>query len=171
TPDHIQSIFLALSEATSGSQSFYRLKTLELFHALQTMDMRVAEKRQTWLTKGQTMIAKQIYADIREDPQSPVAVSELSQRFGVSASSIRNYFRCVYGESIAAVLRRKRMENAARLLCETDLMVSEIAGAVGYENQSKFAAVFRAFADDAPLEYRRKMRCTDRSSLPQVIGD
>jgi AraC-like DNA-binding protein len=123
------------------------------------MDIRVAKRRQTWLTNGQTMIAKQIYAGIREDPQSSVDVSELSHKFGISATSIRNHFQCVYGESIASVLKRERMESAAKLLSESDLMVSEIALAVGYENQSKFAAAFRSFADDAPLEYRRKIRC------------
>ena len=45
-----------------------------------------------------------------------------------------------------------------RLLRETDRSVGDIAQQVGYENQSKFAAVFVKEYGCPPLEYRRRAR-------------
>lgn len=47
------------------------------------------------------------------------------------------------------------MEQAARLLRETDRSVAEIAQAVGYDSQSKFTAAFKAFFGALPREYRK----------------
>ena len=47
------------------------------------------------------------------------------------------------------------MEKAAELLKTTDLKVIEVANAVGYENQGKFAKVFAETYGVLPLEYRR----------------
>jgi AraC-like DNA-binding protein len=49
------------------------------------------------------------------------------------------------------------MNKAAELLLSTTKSVSEIAELVGYNNQSKFAAVFKKQFQVAPLEYKRKM--------------
>ncbi|MFR0867188.1 MAG: helix-turn-helix transcriptional regulator [Eubacterium sp.] len=62
------------------------------------------------------------------------------------------------GESYLAYFRRKRMEKAAELLEATTLKVIEIATAVGYENQGKFAKVFSEVYGMTPLEYRRWAR-------------
>jgi AraC-like DNA-binding protein len=163
-PEHIKSIFQSISSAQAKPLSFYRLKTVELLYALATLDMSTVKSRKTWLTNGQTMIAKRVYATITESPQKPVDILALACQFGVSAGSVRNYFHRVYGESIFVVLRRARMEKAVRLLRESDLLVTEVALESGYENQSKFAAAFRAFTGDTPLEYRRKTRCAGAAS-------
>ena len=51
----------------------------------------------------------------------------------------------------------QRMEEAARLLEETDETILEIAGKAGYENGSKFAKAFRDEIGTAPGEYRRRV--------------
>lgn len=56
---------------------------------------------------------------------------------------------------MALYFRRKRMEKAAELLESTNLKVIEIANAVGYENQGKFAKVFAEWSGVSPLEFRR----------------
>ncbi len=47
------------------------------------------------------------------------------------------------------------MEKAAELLESTSLKVIEVANAVGYENQGKFARVFAEQYGVSPLEFRR----------------
>ena len=59
------------------------------------------------------------------------------------------------------------------MLEDTDLKVIEIANAVGYENQGKFARVFAKKYGVAPLEYRRikrgnLYRCTQRIKMMRV---
>jgi AraC-like DNA-binding protein len=46
-----------------------------------------------------------------------------------------------------------------KALNETETSISEISAMVGYENASKFSAVFKASTGETPLEYRRRKRC------------
>ena len=72
--------------------------------------------------------------------------------------------RGVYGQNISAYLRELRMKKAAELLASTRDSVAEIAARVGYENQSKFAGVFRTQYGMSPLEYRRTQRLTAQTA-------
>ena len=74
------------------------------------------------------------------------------------------YIKGILGESYLVYFRKKRMEKAAELLKTTDLKVIEVANAIGYENQGKFAKVFAEPYGVLPLEYRRlpEIRSTRR---------
>lgn len=80
---------------------------------------------------------------------------ELAEEFSISETSLKNYFRGVYGQNISVYLREMRMNKAGELLATTRLSVAEIAEQVGYLNQSKFASVFKKQFGVSPLEYRR----------------
>lgn len=80
---------------------------------------------------------------------------ELAKEFSISETSLKNYFRGVYGQNISVYLREIRMNKAGELLATTRLSVAEIAEQVGYLNQSKFASVFKKQFGVSPLEYRR----------------
>jgi AraC-like DNA-binding protein len=57
--------------------------------------------------------------------------------------------------SIYTYMRQYRMQESAVLLSNTSQSVTLIAGSVGYENPSKFAAAFKAVMNMTPLEYRK----------------
>ena len=80
---------------------------------------------------------------------------ELAEEFSISETSLKNYFRGVYGQNISVYLREIRMNKAGELLATARLSVAEIAEQVGYLNQSKFASVFKKQFGVYPLEYRR----------------
>ena len=48
------------------------------------------------------------------------------------------------------------MEEAARLLKETDDSIAKIAQVVGYDSQSRFAAAFKSYFQALPREYRKR---------------
>ena len=81
--------------------------------------------------------------------------TQVAQQFGVSETSLKNYFRGVYGKNISDYLRDLRMYTAEKLLIDTKMPISEIASQVGYTKQGKFAEVFRQRFQMNPLEYRR----------------
>ena len=65
-------------------------------------------------------------------------------------------FKGVYGTSIFAYMRAYRMNRAAVLLrAGGGKSVAEIAGRVGYDSPSKFAAAFKEVMGKSPLEYRK----------------
>ncbi|MBQ8428203.1 MAG: helix-turn-helix transcriptional regulator, partial [Clostridia bacterium] len=47
------------------------------------------------------------------------------------------------------------IKRAKDLLCHSDSTISEIACAVGYENQSKFTVAFRNITGMLPRDYRK----------------
>ena len=109
-----------------------------------------------YYTRSQVAIAKQTRSIITSDLAAQHTVREFAERFSISESSVKNYFYGVYGQSISQYTAHQRMLEAARLLTGTRLSVIEVAGRVGYVNQSKFAAAFRREFACTPLEYRRK---------------
>ena len=109
-------------------------------------------------TSSQVAIAREIQNILCADLSQNHTARELAERFQIAETSLKNYFRGVFGENVSTFLREARMRRAAELLQSSELRVAEIAAQVGYENQSKFAAVFVRRFGYPPLEYRRRAR-------------
>ena len=86
---------------------------------------------------------RHVHEALTADLSSRITIDELSRRFLMNPSTMKEVFKTVYGQSIAAHIREHRMERAAELLHETDASMAEIAAAIGYESASKFSAEFR----------------------------
>lgn len=143
-----------------------KLYTLTLFSLLLTQKPASSPKPRTFFTEMQVRIAKEVEKIITADLSKHYPAHQLASKFSISETSLKNYFRGVFGQNISFYLREVRMKKAAELLGNTNLPVSKIAEQVGYMNQSKFAAVFKKQMEMAPLEYRRFVN----SDLPQARG-
>lgn len=77
-----------------------------------------------------------------------------------AANTSQNYFSEKFKEAtginFVTYVARARFENAARLLRDGDLRVSEIAFATGFQSLSQFNRVFKKFAGKSPTEFRAK---------------
>lgn len=111
-----------------------------------------------YFTSSQVAIARETRNILCADLSQNHTARELAERFQIAETSLKNYFRGVFGENLSTFLREARMRRAAELLQSSELRVAEIAAQVGYENQSKFAAVFVRRFGCPPLEYRRRAR-------------
>lgn len=105
-------------------------------------------------TSEQVDTAHRIHEYLTEHIGERHTIESLSHRFLINQTTLKNVFRAVYGNSIAAHIKEHRMEEAARLLSEGSSSVSEVASKVGYESQSKFTAAFKAAYGMLPTEYR-----------------
>lgn len=106
-------------------------------------------------TAEQLETVRRVHELLTEDLGRRYTIEELSRRFLINPSTLKESFKAVYGKSLAAHIREHRMELAAGLLRGTGLTVAEIAERVGYENQSKFSAEFKKSTGRLPSEYRR----------------
>ena len=100
-------------------------------------------------------IVREIHDRLLENMDRKITIDELSKQYHMNPTTLKAAFKAVYGTSLAAHIKEHRMEQAARLLRETDRSVAEIAQAVGYDSQSKFTAAFKAFFGALPREYRK----------------
>lgn len=130
-----------------------RYHVIRLLHELLLMPYE--SEPEVYFTRSQIAIVKEAEALILADLSKRYTAKELADRFGISESSFKLYVKGILGDSYLSYFRRKRMEKAAELLETTNLKVIEIANAVGYENQGKFARVFAELYGVSPLEFRR----------------
>lgn len=136
----------------------YRFLTLELLRLLDTGEETSGQLTSVFLTRGQRAAALKASEAMSEDLRCQIGLPQLAELAGVSPASLKKYFSQVYGVPISVYLRTMRMARAKELLSGTALRISDIADAVGYENQGKFGAAFRRETGVTPLEYRRLYR-------------
>ncbi|MDR1399270.1 MAG: AraC family transcriptional regulator [Treponema sp.] len=159
--DKIKSIFLNIAKPLPQYEmNYYRLQVTELLFLLMYMEKPAKHESQSFFTTGQVNIAKQVMKIITRDLSVHHLINKLAKDFCVSPSSLKNYFYGVYGQSISAYLRGKRMDKAVEYLEESSLPIADIAMSIGYENASKFSAAFKLVKGESPLEYRRRHRAS-----------
>lgn len=130
-----------------------QLAAMELLLALSRRDLRGAVPP-TLLTRGQMGVARAAHDRVLGSLAEPYDVARMAKEFGVSPNTLNSYFSDVYGATIPAFVRQRRMETAASLLRQGDASVAQAASAVGYANSSKFAAAFKRAFGVSPSEYR-----------------
>lgn len=138
-----------------GKLEDFRFLTIHLLYMLNSKKTFI-RKRNIYVTKGQRMIAEKAKERLCQDFRQHLTVEELAGEYGISPSSLKRYFRLVYGSPVSEYIKNVKMEHACRLLRETKMSIGDIAAETGYLNQGKFGSAFKRYTGEAPLEYRRK---------------
>jgi AraC family transcriptional regulator len=88
----------------------------------------------------------------------PPSVSELAALAGVHASHLLRTFRHYHGCTVAAYVRRQRVERARAEIATSKRPLSMIALDAGFADQSHFTRVFRQAFGETPGQYARSLR-------------
>ena len=88
----------------------------------------------------------------------PLTIDQLSARFRISPTALKDIFRQTYGRPIHQYLLEKRVQHAAELLHRSPLSIVDIAAAVGYNSASQFGVAFKRRYQLTPSQYRRQAR-------------
>lgn len=134
--------------------SYQKLKVLELLLYLIKLEF-TPQKQLTAYQAEQIEVIREIHNCLTERMNERITIEELSKQYLINPTTLKTAFKAVYGTSIAAHIKEHRMEQAAKMLRESDGNIAEIAQAVGYDSQSKFAAAFKTTFGILPREYRR----------------
>ncbi len=133
---------------------YARLKFQELMLVLSRTPAPVSAP--TPYKADQIAVVRQIHEELLSDLGQRRTIEELSKRYLMNPSTLKDVFKFVYGQPIAAHMKEHRLERAALLLRTTDDSLSEIAAQVGYESQSKFSSAFKSVYGVLPREYRKQ---------------
>lgn len=118
-------------------------KSLELaalaFNALRPARAGAA---QSGLSRGDAERLHHARDLLLSDLQDPPSLPELARRAGVNVNKLTTGFRKLFGQSVYAFVRERRMEQAHALLAAGALTVSEAAYACGYTD-SHFTKAFQ----------------------------
>lgn len=86
----------------------------------------------------------------------PLGLTALARAAGCTPAHLSRLFRKTYGLPPAAYLLRRRIDQARRLLTDTDLTTAEIARRLGFHDASHFGRHFRRHAGVNPASYRTR---------------
>ena len=135
-----------------------KLACLELLLFLQDLQWTKYTAQPMYLPSVQVKKLKQVADLILNNLDHHYTLQELSADTGIPVTTLRRHFTSIYGCSVAKFARKHRIEEAQRLLRETELTTTQIASMLGYDNPSKFASVFRSDTFMTPHTYRLESR-------------
>ena len=118
-------------------------------------------KERKYPTNLQAAIAGDMHRQLTENYADRITASMFAEKYSLSDTTVKNYFKNVYGYSYKEYQMKVRMEKAAQLLETTGMKIVEIAVAVGYATQAKFIDAFKKYYRMTPSEYRRFKKLGD----------
>jgi signal transduction histidine kinase/ligand-binding sensor domain-containing protein/DNA-binding response OmpR family regulator len=109
------------------------------------------------LPPADQQFAERIRIAIHERHSDPTfGVAELANAVSQDRSHLFRRVREVFGESPSELIRRVRLEEAARLLEGADMNVASVAYAVGFNSVAGFYRAFQAAYGATPAAYRER---------------
>ena len=98
---------------------------------------------------------KKVLAYINAHLNEKINLDAAASAAGYSASWLNNNFREQVGMSPREYINKKKIEEAKRLLAQTELSVTAIAYRLGFSGSNYLAVMFRQIAGCSPSEYRK----------------
>lgn len=95
---------------------------------------------------------------IRENFSHPITIEDICHYTGLSKRGLEKAFLKHLGRSPASELRRLRIQNAKRMLTQTNDKIDYIAQECGYSNSSNLSCAFKKDTGTSPRGYRNKYR-------------
>lgn len=81
-------------------------------------------------------------------------VQDIAESLNVSSNYLSGLLKVLTGQSTQQHIHNKLIEKAKEKLSTTDLSVSEIAYALGFEHPQSFSKLFKTKTNFSPLEFR-----------------
>lgn len=140
-------------------RSYFKIKILELLLYLEALELPENPAEKPYFYRTQVEKAKAVQQFLVGHMDENFTQEEMSRRFDIPLTPLKNCFKSVFGASIGSYLLEYRMNQAAVLLrTKREMSVAEIAGCVGYDSPSKFAAAFRRKMGMTPMDYRNRLQ-------------
>lgn len=92
--------------------------------------------------------------EILKDLSTPPALSQLAQTAAMSQTKLKQLFKQTFGDSIYSYFQKTRIKEAAFLLKQAGLSVSETGYELGFSNLSHFSRLFKKHYGVTPKKYQ-----------------
>ena len=158
-----------MRELGEGERGRYcAVKGAELLYLLSRRCSHEKDKRVRYRDPYLIDTVKRIHRHMLDNLGERLTIGSLSSEFHISATSFKECFRELYGQSVHAYLLGRRMELAGELLRMTDMPVFKVAERAGYGSASQFGVEFKRRYSMSPQTYRKAMRekMSDSNTAP-----
>lgn len=101
---------------------------------------------------------KQVIQEIKENYTKDITLTELADKYQVSASHLSGLIKSELGLPFSEYLASRRIQKAKELLADETLSIDAIAEMVGYKDYFYFTKVFKKKEGISPSKYRKSIR-------------
>jgi AraC-like DNA-binding protein len=134
---------------------FLRIKAEELICRL-LMELEKRDEQQLYALNGRDVatmykVKEQLLAQL----DTPPVIQELAVSAGMSPTKLKRLFKQIFGDSIFSYYQAFRMREAAVLLKDEQLSVSDVGYRLGFTNLSHFSRVFQEHMGMKPKQYSK----------------
>ncbi|MDJ1506128.1 helix-turn-helix transcriptional regulator [Xanthocytophaga agilis] len=141
------------SNTISFPDLFYSMKALELLYFLFNNLSRRESVSHQQVTRDEINKVYEVRNAMAASLDRALSISELVKISGMNELKLRKVFTQVFGKGLYAYFQYIRMEEAARLLREEHLSVSEVGYRLGFSNLSHFGRLFEEHKGMKPKKW------------------
>lgn len=134
-----------------GSIELIRVYTMELLiKILRELD----RKKQHKVSDRQRSIVEKTIAYLRDNYRMHITLEEVGMHIFLNKDYLNRIFREEVGIPIHTYLQKLRVEEACKLLADTDMGTTEIAATCGFRDVKSFYSQFKRLVQMTPGQYR-----------------
>ncbi len=123
------------------------------------LTMRKVEMTQRIYLNHSEKEISEIISDIHKNYLNPLTLQEYSDKYNTSISSLSKKFKKQTGHTYSHYIQMKRIEQACRLLSNTNEKIIMIAYECGYTDMKHFNSIFKKIMGTTPTMYRKILCC------------
>jgi len=132
---------------------FLRIKAEELICRL-LMELKKRDEKHLYALNIQDIeTIYKVKEQMLEHLEVPPVISELAVHAGMSPTKLKRLFKQILGNSIFNYYQESRMKEAALLLKEKKLSVSDVGYRLGFTNLGHFSRIFKEHLGVKPKQY------------------
>lgn len=101
-------------------------------------------------------VTRRMVAYMRKNYNQDLKLENIAKMFNYNSAYLGKIFKKEMGENFNNILDSIRIENAKRLLLETDLKVYQVSEEIGYHNIDYFYSKFKKYVGSSPKEFKKE---------------
>lgn len=103
-------------------------------------------------------VTGEVVAYVEKNYMNPITLSDVCEKIGYSVPYVSKCFKDNLNMTFSCYLQKTRIDNACRLLANTDKKIEDISFLVGYKDTKFFNKTFKKVLNTTPREYRNKIK-------------
>jgi len=145
---------IAYTDMNDKLNHFYlRIKVQELLYLLFSRLLARENSNYRYINSADAEKLMIVRNEILNDLSSPPVLNDLAQKVLMSETKLRQLFKQTFGDTIYNYFQKARIEEAAFLLKQAKLSVSETGYQLGFSNLSHFSRLFQRHYGITPKKY------------------
>lgn len=98
-----------------------------------------------------------------------LSLIQIAEKLEIHEKYVSRVFKTEFGENLSSYVEFRRIEKACELLQSTNMLIAEIAEAVGYSSDLSFRRAFKKLKDISPATYRNNVCNEERTVCDESV--